>query len=285
MYVEKNHHFDEFGQPLPPDKYSPRKSVSPKKEESLRVRLFSSLLTNKAPFLRECEFREVRSAREFRLASHLVYLEYLKKQYSIPNRGQLRISIHQALKKTTTFIAIFKKKYILGTMTFVEDSPLGVPMDKLYQDDLDKLRKVGTLCAEATMLALNNKIMSLPSVPKSFRMFILLHLFQAGFRYLRAHTFVDTVVACFHPRHEFFYKMMKFKPLGPIHSYASVRGSPAVAYALHIEQAAQEVPPPMKNFFGVNKPRTHVTPYQRSFSLQLDDFGAMFIDSASNTTP
>jgi hypothetical protein len=75
-------------------------------------------------FSADCEFRVVRSAAEFKLAAHLVHLEYRRKKYSLPNKGQLRMSIHQVVKRSTTLVAIFKKKYILGTVTLLEDSPL-----------------------------------------------------------------------------------------------------------------------------------------------------------------
>lgn len=248
--------------------------------DKLQARLVASLLRATPPFLKHCEFRPIQSKEEFQMASHLVYLQYLRKQYAIPNRGRLRLTIHQLIRKSTTFIGMYKKKYVLGTLTMVEDSPLGLPMDKLYQQELDILRKSGAKMAECTMLALNNTLLNHPSIPNSVRLIVLLNLFRSGFSFLLDDVQINNVVACFHPRHEGFYKALQFQNMGDLKEYSSVRDNPAVAYYLDLDYARQHASPRLKAFFGVDQEKKDKKSPQKRYVFNLKEFGQMFLNSS-----
>ena len=92
------------------------------------------------------EFIEVRVARdtdELEEAFALVYREYLRKGYTDKNSSGLRLSLHNALPDATTFIALSEKNVIIATATIVPDSFLGLPMDSIYYDELNRLRRIG----------------------------------------------------------------------------------------------------------------------------------------------
>ena len=92
--------------------------------------------------LANIDYRAARSKEELQKAYSLVYKEYLKRKYVTENQSGLRISIHNALPETTTFVGIADSE-VLATATVIVDSPLGLPMDKIYSDDLKKIRKKG----------------------------------------------------------------------------------------------------------------------------------------------
>ena len=82
-------------------------------------------------FLRPMEFRIVETVDELTKASHLVYREYLKRNYLKPYPTQLKLSIFHGMPQTATFIAV-KHRRVVATVTVIEDSALGLPMDEVY---------------------------------------------------------------------------------------------------------------------------------------------------------
>jgi len=250
----------------------------------LTRRLVDIMVCDQPAFLKECEFRPVKNSAEFKVCSHLVYLEYLKKQYAIPNKNGLRLSIHQLIQHSTTMIVVFKNKYILGTITAVEDSPLGLPMDSLFKEELNGLRKKGRHIFEATMLAMNDHILNYPGVPNNVRLAVLLHLFKATFKHIRENTVMDTCAACFHPRHELFYQAMQFKQMGELKNYSSVQGNPALAYNMDLNCTGDSTFTKMKDFFGLSGPKPITQNLAPALKFQLQDMGTMFVEAKTQVT-
>ena len=96
--------------------------------------------------------RPVETLEEFKAATHLVYREYLRRGYIAPNPTQLRLSHFHAVPETTTFVALDPQQRIVGTVTLVPDSSMGLPMDDAYQAEVDGLRAQGVHLAELSML-------------------------------------------------------------------------------------------------------------------------------------
>ena len=71
----------------------------------------------------------------------LVYKEYVKRRY-IPKhyKSKIRLSLYNALPSTTTFVAK-KGKKVIATATLIPDSPMGLPMDKIYKKECDAFDK------------------------------------------------------------------------------------------------------------------------------------------------
>lgn len=258
--------------------------IFPDKKAIKTQRKLIKLINEPPPqIIKDCTFRPIQSTHEFRVAAHLVYLEYLRRKYTLPNQGKLRISLHQIMTKSNTFLAVFQDRYIVGTMTFIVDSPFGLPIEKPYKREIDKLRQNGAKIAEATMLALNNNILDQLNVPQSLRLLLLMHLFRKGFRYLLEKTEVNHVVACFHPRHELFYQALQFRPIGGLTTYSGVQHNPAVAYILNMDNPGENTPVPLLQFFGLTSPREIEWEEGRPFKLNLSDFGNMFLNASPAT--
>ncbi len=241
-----------------------------------------SLVTKKEPlFLKDCEFRAVQTLPEFRVCCQLVYQEYLLQRYSRPNRARLRISVHQMTDNSTTYIALYKKKYVLGSMTLVQDNPMGVPMDKIYHEELNELRRQQKHFCEATMLAQNSRILSHPSVPKFFRTLILLNLFKAAIRDLKASSDRNTLVACFHPNHEIFYRGLKFQPLGGLKTYSHVQENPAVGFMLDLNfPGTDKDSQNLKKILDVSKDARFSQNLPTKIKFNLHDIGKMLIEAS-----
>jgi hypothetical protein len=257
------------------------KTRNPAMVKKFQQKLVTRLMKANPAFLADCEFRAVRSALELKMAAHLVYLEYRRMKYSLPNKGQLRMSIHQMVKKSTTLVAIYKGKYIMGTMTLMEDSPLGLPMDKIYSEELNFLRREGRRLVECGMLAMNKKLLDHPALALSQteRMIIMLYMIKAMTHYLRNQTEVDMLVACFHPKHAFFYEGIMLTPLAGLKKYETVQDSPAVAYKWDMRELEKTASSPMQHFFGFGSPKKQPHPHDRPKRLNTKDFGEMFLNS------
>lgn len=193
-------------------------------------------------FLRPVEFRVVHETEEFKAALRLAYDEYLKRGYTKPNPAQMKLSIYQALPSTTTFIATHRRAGIIGTMSLIVDSPLGLPMDEAYKSELDRLRGEGSRLAEATMLALNTDLFGggVFTMFHAKKLLLTLRLFKVMFDYLRACTDVQELVACFNPKHQILYDFLQLKPLGGLKSYTSANGNPAVARHLNVAETQRQ---------------------------------------------
>ena len=196
------------------------------------------LLRSQPEFFREVQFRPAASPAELIAASNLVYEEYLKCGYITPNARRWRFSAHQILPTTVTFIAVHRSGRVLGTLTLVEDSPLGLPMERIYKQELNALRLDGLHLAEVSMLAFNRSLLDQGplALPQGQRLLLVIYLFRAMFEFLRSTTRVDELVACFHPKHDVLYQFLHMEALGGLKNHGSVKGSPAIARRMNIKQ-------------------------------------------------
>lgn len=192
----------------------------------------SSLLGQTVPpELRSVEFRSVETPGELEAALRLVCEEYVRRGYRSSKPSRIRPSIYQSLPTTTTFIAIDQSSEVLGTVTLIQDSPLGLPMDQAYKPQIDLLRRQGEELAELSMFATTSR---LASAQPLLRLTMAMHLFKCMFDYARYWTPTTELVACFHPRHERLYEFLHLQPLGGRTSYANANGKEAVARHLNI---------------------------------------------------
>ncbi len=193
-------------------------------------------------FLRPIEFRLAQTVDEFKAAAGLVYQEYLKRRYLLPNAMQMKLSIYNVLPHTTTFVAVHHRAGVVATITLVEDSPLGLPMDEVYKAEVDALRRQGLRLAEATLLALNSELFGrgVFTMFHAKKLLLTLRLFKVLFDHLRSVSKADELVACFHPKHEILYDFLQLKPLGDLKTYASANGNPSIARHLNVSQTQRD---------------------------------------------
>ena len=208
--------------------------------------------------LRCFTFSVVSAMDELRDAAHLVYREYLRRGYMGPNHAQLKLTIFHALPETAVFVAKDPAGHVVGTLTLIPDSPLGLPMDGAYREELNTLRAGGQRLAEASMLALDGQVLRRAGLPifRAATQAVTLQLFKVMFDYLRARTPTTELAACFHPRHEVLYDWLQLQPLGGRKPYALANGRPAVARHLNVrmtERLATQVPV-IGFFYGPARP-------------------------------
>ena len=205
-------------------------------------------------FLRPVQFRVAETLEEFRAAAHLAYDESVARNYLQPASPQLKLTLHQALPQTTTLIAKHRTAGVIGTVTLIEDSPLGLPMDDGYKAELDHMRRGGLRLAEAALLTVDQRVFG-PGVCAMFhtkKLLLILRLLQVMYEYTRSCTRVQELVACFNPRHHVLFEYLQMEHLGGLKAYAGANGSPTVARHVTIADMAQKAAshPAHRLFYG-----------------------------------
>ena len=228
------------------------------------------------------EFRPARTLDEFKAAARLVYQEYRRRGYVPENEAALRLSIFQALPETTTFIALHRTLGVIGTLTLIQDSPLGLPMDEVYRPELDELRGQGHRLAEVSMLSFDSLAEHRTAFPtlQVRKMALILGLFKAMFDYVRTRTRTTELVACFHPRHEILYEFLCLEPLGGLRPYPMVSGHAAVARHLNILEGQRRAAtvPVLQLFYGRQAPPKR---FLRKLSFSFEELRELFIESSA----
>jgi len=89
-------------------------------------------------------------------AFRLVHDQYVARGYMRPEPSSWRLSVHHALPTTKVFVARDQHR-VVGTMTLVPDSPLGLPLDELYGSEVTALRNEGRYVTEVSGLAIAHR--------------------------------------------------------------------------------------------------------------------------------
>ncbi len=195
------------------------------RRRSVRLRR-SSLLKAKMDDIDRPNIKVAETRDELAQSFALVYGEYVASGYiKTPHPSQMHFSIFNFLPATCVFI--FKSYLtVISTLTQVFDSKLfGLPMDALYQNELDVLRAQGRKITELSALA----------TPKEVRWCnLMVFLCKMMFEYSRM-TKVNDICIMVNPKHVSFYKtMFLFEDFGPERHYPAV-DAPAVALRMDMD--------------------------------------------------
>ena len=161
-------------------------------------------------------------------AYKLLYKIYSKMGIAQDKSTNLWLSIFDALPETTTLIANNHKGEIGGAITLVFDSPIGLPADELYKEEIDVLRNPERKICELISFGLNEDVRG------SVKILAILYYsaYLLAWRKDKATDFVVTVAA----RHEKFYcHTMKFNKIGTVRNYSKVNGIPTVLLNLPLQ--------------------------------------------------
>ncbi len=207
--------------------------VEPEQLERLRKDRRRSLRLAPYRGIRKPNVKVADSPEEFEEAFRLVHDVYVEMGYFDPHPSGLRVLLHQAVPGNLVFLARDERR-VLGTVSLIMDGPMGLPMDDVYREELEPFRQQGRRIAEVSSLAVDSRFrwMLIDEQGRRRGVFWLLHqavLYWALRRQL--HHLVITV----NPRHAVFYeRLYLFQRFGPVKSYDTVRGAPAVPLQLDL---------------------------------------------------
>jgi hypothetical protein len=220
-------------------------------------------------FVEKVEYRVARTREELEAAYSLVYKEYLKRGYINPDGERIKLSIFNALPQATTFIALLDKQ-IVATATVVPESPLGLPMDKIYHEELCSLRQRSDKICEVSMLASDTEIFQggVSVMLNAKKLFFIFNL-------------LDYMCITINPKHNLTYEYILFKDLGGgLKTYDTVNNAPAIAKFLDLKSSKEECQklnkPGLYEMFFVR--RTHPEHFARKSVFTPADLKYFFVD-------
>ena len=165
-------------------------------------------------------------------AFKLVYDEYKRSGYIKEHKARnMFFYIHHLLPDTAVLLMIDKEK-VVSTLSLVVDSEeFGLPMDSIYRDELDDLRKYNRKVIEACALATSAKYRSANVFSYLFR--------QAYWHAVDNCTNYISIMV--NPKHvQFYKKILLFEDLGIEKNYPRV-GAPAIALRLDIAKYEEKL--------------------------------------------
>ncbi len=173
------------------------------------------------------------SAEDRKTCWRLVYEEYLAKGYTKPNAERLRYSAHDALPDTFTFL-VKEGETPAGTVSIYPDSPLGLPGEEIYGDEIETLRRAGRTLVEIGRLTIA------PAFANDRK--ILMEMVEVPGMVARSVMKADDMVITVNPNHCSFYeRMMRFETVGPAKVFGSVCGAEAVLLRMDLALQARMI--------------------------------------------
>jgi hypothetical protein len=157
-------------------------------------------------------------------AARVVHDSYGRRGILAPHPSGLRVTKFGVRRESFVFVAK-KGERVVGTITVVLDSPLGLPVEEIYKTEIGAQRSAGIRIAEVGPFGVE------PGVRQSGIAFALEALCARAARLLP----IDDVVIAVHPRVEDLYRrLLTFERIGPARLYPGL-GPDALTIAMCTE--------------------------------------------------
>jgi hypothetical protein len=219
----------------------------------------------------DLEIRPVVNRAELESAYELVYQNYRSRDYIPANTTGLRLTIFNAFPTTITFVGVIHDE-VIATVSLIPDTPVGLPMDEIYHDEVQALRDEGRRLVEVTMLA-DRRL----SVSRSLAM--VLALMKLVFDYATLSLKATDLCITVNPHHDkFYHEYLLFTPLGGLRAYPSVSGNPAIARRLdlvRVEEECQGRPVLLHRFY---EDRTPMRLFEERYRMGSADLRYFFME-------
>lgn len=198
---------------------------------ALRDRLIVSRLRIDEAELDGLMVKVATTVDEHEQASRLVHTSYLRRGIIHEQSSGVWITAHGLLPSTVVFVAKFGAQ-VVGTLSLIVDSNVGLPMDKICAKELAPLRGLGRRIAEVGALCIEEHRRGLG---------IALLLNKIMFRCAHELLGVQDLVIAVHPDAACQYEaVLRFVSLGGVRSYPGLtRTALAVPLRLDLERAEE----------------------------------------------
>lgn len=199
--------------------------------QSNRIRRFASRGLF-GPIERAASVKWAESDQDFLQSFSLLYeryleLDYIKERKSFP----FHCNAHSLLPKTKKAILV-RSNAVISTVDIVKDTKSGgLPMDEIYNDELNYLRAQGRKLCEVGSLASSHNVNWQNTFMPLFRV-VFWHALNNG---------MNDICIMVNPKHEAFYRsIMVFESLGEEKFYPCVN-APAIALRMNLDHYKQAV--------------------------------------------
>jgi len=199
-------------------------------EKRRSVRIRRSKLLNQSENI---EYKIATTTDEIEQALELVTQQYISVGLHKED-CHLRLTKYHLLPDSKIFIAIKKlaggKEKVIGTLTMITDSSMGLPMDEIYLDKLNRLRITGLLLAEVIGLATSPSESALQNN-------IVMYLFKICLQYAQLCRINELMCSVTKKHITFYEELLLFKPIGELSAYSFANGLPIQGHRLNLQQA------------------------------------------------
>ncbi len=166
-------------------------------------------------------------------ALDLVLEQYKRLGYVPQDAIQTHVHRYCCVPGAEVFVACARDRVVLATATYVPDGPWGLPMEKLYHEELRRLREQGRRLAEVIGFAsrVRERSATVNLVVSLTRSIVWFALRQR----------VTDLLVVINPRHVRFYaNFLPFRQFGPVKTYDAVQNAPAVPLLLDLTELSRE---------------------------------------------
>lgn len=170
---------------------------------------------------------------DFERAFQLLHDCYVGSGLMDPHPSGLRCNSYSFLPHTA-IIVLKREGRVIGTVSLIRDSSMGLPSDEKYKDQNDSLRTQGRILTEVSALAIDPEFRNQGHI-------LNLMLMKFLYNYSKKHSDTDCLVCTVHPRAENFYRALwGFERRGRVVSYGYVKGALAVFLSLELSEANEK---------------------------------------------
>lgn len=157
----------------------------------------------------------------------LVYEVYLRAGLIDPNPLKLH-TVRHAISPQTVVALRHVEGVLVSTISAYADGPAGLPLDRVYREELEQMRDQGRKLVEVGMLA--------DSSDQRSSICGLVRLMRFPF-YFTLWSGWDDLVIGVHPRHVRFYEQLfGFRQAGPVKTYPLVKDHLVVLLAIDVQR-------------------------------------------------
>lgn len=208
---------------------------------------------------------------ELEQAYRLLHNAYVKQNLMDPHPSGLRFNIWSALPYTSVIIAKCGEK-IIGTVSLIIDSQIGLPSDKIYKKEIDSQRNNGKRIVEVSAFAVDPDFRQ---DGHKISLYLMKYLYQYSCKTLKA----DFLCASIREGVSDFYKaLFAFEKKGKTINYDLVNGTPAVHISLDLSKKNRDK---LKNIYAhyPDKNNLHLfcTSEEKEISFELPHGNSIFL--------
>ncbi len=224
------------------------------------------------PRIGQADFHVARNLDEVLEAWSLVYEMYRDTGLIDVNPRSVHF-VRQAISSNTAVILARRDGEVTGTISTYTDSVAGLPLDRVYAQELNELRQRGRRLLEVGLLAERREGPARP-------MREMLMLMGFPFHYARHLGYHDVVIGV-HPHHVRFYThVLGFQVQGPMRTYAVVKDHLVVLLRLDVFGRPNLQPVPKGIRFWLDHPVGHEF-FARRFNFDPRQLSGSPIDLGS----
>ncbi len=195
---------------------------------SVRRRLYTSKLGFRPDELAGLVFKIADCRTEWEQAFKLLHDISVQRGIYPAKPSGMRIAPYHALPSSAVFVAMHGDR-VVGTMTLVEDSPLGLPMEPVFPSEIERLRVRKRRMAEVSMLA----------VDRDFRgTGMTMTMNRVMWRWAYFYRKITDLMAAVRPSiGDYYTTTLLFEQQGGPQAYRSLNNTPVVPLRLDLETA------------------------------------------------